>query len=352
MNCIHVVGTHTQLFQLAFLHQAIAEVSALKQKIVCFGHQYTKIRSDPFFEKFDLPSPHYEPLTNDLSQPAQIDKLTTILAHEKHSAVIVYGDTGTSAAGALAAKKHDFPIAHVEAGIRTGDNSLPEERNRHMADRLADIHFCSTTLCKKNLQREGMAGRTTAVTGDIMLDAWKYAWKRIYDRVPLEKIPTHHYVLVTIDREENTASPEKLAAIVTALNEIHPTIPVIMLCHPAIRKKIKALGIKVLFRLELPCSYLQMVRLLDHAAFVITDSKGLCREAFFSGKPSLIVMEYPFWPEIIEQGQCIQTSATREEILANFAALQKAPISYDETIFGHGNAAEQMAAILAKEWSK
>ncbi|HJU45203.1 MAG TPA: UDP-N-acetylglucosamine 2-epimerase, partial [Chitinophagaceae bacterium] len=133
---------------------------------------------------------------------------------------------------------------------------------------------------------------------------------------------------------------------------IKKTIPVIMPCHPKTRKKIRELGMKIHFSLQAPCSYLQMVRLLDHAALVITDSGGFCREAFFSGKPSLVIMEQPFWPEIIEQQQCLQTSATRQDILDNFALLQKVPVQYDETIFGQGDAAKQMATILAQEWSK
>jgi UDP-GlcNAc3NAcA epimerase len=334
MNCIHIVGNRPQFIKLALLHQAIAEHTSFPQKIIHTGQ-------------------HYD---NRLSHHAQIGRMTeqigNILAAEKDSGVIIYGDTNTSLAGALAAKKNHLPIAHVEAGIRTGDEKMPEESNRYLTDRLADINFCPTSLCKKNLESEGATGGKVAFTGDIMLDAWKHAWDRIYAGAHLAKVPPHHYVLVTIHREENNESPEKLIAIVEALNEIRKSIPVIMPCHPKTRKKIRELGIKVTFSLQPPCSYLQMVRLLDHSSHVITDSGGFCREAFFSGKPSLVIMDHPFWPEIIEQGQCLQTAAKKQDILDNFALLQKAPIQYDEGIFGHGNAANQMAAILEQEWNQ
>lgn len=356
MNCIHIVGNRPQFIKLALLHQAIAKHTSFEQKIVHTGQHYDKMMSDIFFKELKIPLPDYQLKVNRLSHHAQIGRMTerigNILATEKNSVVIVYGDTNTTVSGALAAKKNYLPIAHVEAGIRTGDERTPEESNRYLTDRLADINFCPTILCKENLQKEGMPDRKIAVTGDIMLDAWKHAWDLIYAGAPLERVPPHHYVLATIHREENNESPEKLAAIVEALNEIRKTMPVLMPCHPKTRKKIRELGIKVRFKLMPPCSYLKMVRLLDHAAYVITDSGGFCREAFFSGKPSLVIMEHPFWPEIIEQQQCLQTAATKQAILDNYALLQKVPIKYDETIFGRGDAAKQMATILAQEWSK
>lgn len=356
MNCIHIVGNRPQFIKLALLYQAIAKYTPFQQKILHTGQHYDKLMSDVFFKELKIPPPDYQLKVNRLSHHAQIGRMTeqigNILATEKNGGVIIYGDTNTSLAGALAAKKNRLPIAHVEAGIRTGDEKMPEESNRYLVDRLADINFCPTNLCQKNLESEGVAGNKIVVTGDIMLDAWKHAWERIYEGTFLGKIPAHHYVLVTIHREENNESPEKLAAIVEALNEIKKRMPVIMPCHPKTRKKIKELGIKVNFNLQAPCSYLQMVRLLDHSAHVITDSGGFAREAFFSGKPSLVIMDRPFWPEIIEQRQCLQTAATKEDILGNFALLQQVPILYDQTIFGQGDAAKQMATILAQEWSQ
>ena len=356
MNCIHVVGNRPQFVKLALLHQAIAKHTPFQQKILHTGQHYDKMMSDVFFTELKIPSPDYQLKINRLSHHAQIGRMTekigNILAGEKNSGVIIYGDTNTSLAGALAAKKNHLPIAHVEAGIRTGNEKMPEESNRYLTDRLSDINFCPTLLCKKNLENEGVPAQRIAVTGDIMLDAWNHAWERIYDGSPLSRVPAHHYVLATIHREENNESPQKLKAIIEALNEIRKVMPVIMPCHPKTRKKIKELGIKVHFTLQAPCSYLQMVRLLDHAAYVITDSGGFCREAFFSGKPSLVIMDNPFWPEIIEQRQCLQTAATKQSILDNFALLQKAPITYDKTIFGDGDAAKRMATILAQEWSR
>lgn len=356
MNCIHIVGNRPQFIKLALLHQAISLHTPFQQKILHTGQHYDKTMSDVFFNELKIPAPDYQLKINRLPHHTQIGRMTekigNILATEKNSGVIIYGDTNTSLAGALAAKKNHLPIAHVEAGIRTGDERMPEESNRYLTDRLSDINFCPTTLCKKNLEEEGVPDSKIAVTGDIMLDAWKHAWERIYNGAVLEKVPPHHYVVATIHREENNESPARLQSIVEALNEIRKTIPVIMPCHPKTKKKIKELGIKIHFQLQGPCSYLQMVRLLDHAAYVITDSGGFCREAFFSGKPSLVIMDRPFWPEIIEQQQCLQTAATRQAILDNFQLLQKVPIKYDETIFGQGDAAKRMATILAQEWSQ
>ncbi|HJT75252.1 MAG TPA: UDP-N-acetylglucosamine 2-epimerase, partial [Chitinophaga sp.] len=192
MNCIHIVGNRPQFIKLALLHRAIAKHTPFPQKILHTGQHYDKLMSDVFFNELNIPPPDYQLKVNRLPHHAQIGRMTekigNILAGEKDSGVIIYGDTNTSLAGALAAKKNHLPIAHVEAGIRTGDEQMPEESNRYLTDRLADINFCPTRLCKENLQKEGVPDDKIAVTGDIMLDAWKHAWDRIYEGTPLAKV--------------------------------------------------------------------------------------------------------------------------------------------------------------------
>lgn len=356
MRCIHIVGNRPQFVKLALLHRAIGAYTSFAQKIIHTGQHYDASMSGVFFQELNIPSPDYMLNVNQLPHHSQIGRMTEqigdVLVKEKECGVIIYGDTNTSLAGALAAKKNNIPIAHVEAGIRTYDETMPEESNRYLIDRMAELNFCPTYLCEKNLIDEGLGRRHAKKiinTGDIMLDAWLYAAKQ--PQLHQTDLPAT-FTLATIHREENNSSPEKLSEIVRGLNAINEILPVIMPCHPKTQKKIDELGIPVLFNIRSPFSYMEMMQVLNKASYVITDSGGFCREAFFSQKPSLVIMEHPFWPEITEHGTCLQTKAEMRNIVDNFALLRKTPPKFNVDIFGRGNAARLMADVIAQEWKK
>jgi UDP-GlcNAc3NAcA epimerase len=311
--------------------------------------------SDVFFNELHLANPHYELGINQLSHNqmigAMITALDEVIEKETPDLIVVYGDTNSTLAGAIASKKRNVRLAHIEAGIRTGDEQMPEEANRYIADRLADVNFCCTYLGVENLKAEGLfrTDKSSGVhlCGDLMLDAVKIfgpqSLKREISKLPLQGTPP---ILATIHRQENNEDPIKLGNIVKALNKLNQDTPVIFPLHP----KTKAVMEKNKIRMEMctcePLGYFDMLHVLQKSSLVITDSGGLSREAFFLNKPTLVLMQYPFWPELFIHGNCLPCSSDPDEILRQHLALSNSSRPFNIDIFGNGHAAENISTVL------
>ena len=274
-----------------------------------------------------------------------------IEGQEKPACVVVYGDTNTTLAGALAAKKRNIPLAHIEAGIRTGKEDMPEESNRYLTDRMSDLNFACTWLGLENLRKEGFGGGTIPSrifnTGDLMYDAALLFREKVL-QPPLTALNPGDapFILATIHRAENTENIEILRSITGALNILHRTLPVIFPVHPKTRKALDAHRIPVDFITAPPLGYFDMLGLLHACRAVITDSGGLSREAFFFSKPALVVMKNPFWPEIFLHGNCLPTGAVTTEIIEKTKLLLESDKPFETGIFGDGNAAGKISEIL------
>jgi UDP-GlcNAc3NAcA epimerase len=290
---------------------------------------------------------------------AMLPEIDRVLAAENPRCVVVYGDTNTTLAGALAAKKRNIPLAHVEAGIRTGQESMPEESNRYLTDRMADLNFTCTYLGLENLRKEGFGGETISSkaynTGDLMYDGALQFMEK--NPKPAARAPTETgveaaaggppFILATLHRAENTESIEKLLPVIRALNRLHVSMPVVFPMHPKTKQLLDMHQAPVLFTVIPPLGHYDMLSLLGAARAVITDSGGLSREAFFFNKPALVVMQVPFWPEIIRHGNCMQSAAGESEILEKTELLLASDKPFETGLFGDGHAAEKISEILS-----
>lgn len=342
----HIVGNRPQFIKLAVLHRELKNYETVDQKIIHTGQHSSNEMSDVFFKQLDIPEPDIllQPENNGHPDAFIADitiSLQEYLSKQTGCLAFIYGDTNTTLAAAIAARRTGTPLFHFEAGIRTGDNSMPEEINRVLTDRLADTNYCCTS---KNYQAMIAEGYGTVIksrvlqTGDLMYDAFL--------KIPFNEnklIEEKNYIACTMHRAANIISKEKLSAIVEALNTIHTEIPVVMPLHPHTQKRIMEYGLQPTFIILPPVGYPEMKTLLSGASYIITDSGGAAREAFFCGKRSVVVMEKPFWPEIVDASCSINTSANTIEILKAFNQLPLLSSNFQSPIFGDGNAAQLIA---------
>lgn len=349
MKIIHVVGNRPQFIKLGMLHKAIAEAGFARQVIVHSGQHASYEMSDIFFEQFSLPVADFQLKVANGSADIFIGEASAALQDVIHRqgdcVVLVYGDTNTTLAGALAASRTGKPLIHFEAGVRTGDMSMPEEINRLLTDRLAAVNFCCTELNYNTLLKEGY-GRAipceVARTGDLMLDAFLHTG--IAARQPVDSTD---YIACTIHRAGNITNPFHLRGIVAALNTIHQQQEVIVPLHPHTANRLSALGLEPAFTTIAPLGYLEMKRFLQDASWVITDSGGTARESYFFHKKSLVVAAHPFWPEIMAAGAAVHCEATEPAILAGMDQLSGMQGDFESPLFGKGDAAQQICMHLA-----
>jgi UDP-GlcNAc3NAcA epimerase len=343
---LHIVGNRPQFVKLAVLYNHIAQAGNIRQEIIHTGQHYSKNMSDLFFEELNIPEPtinfNIQAASNSLFIEEALNVLTKYFTEHTNAVVLVYGDTNTTAAAAMAAKATSTPLIHFEGGVRTYDNEMPEETNRVTTDKLADVNYCCTQKNVDTLLAEGENKQSEIIlTGDLMLDA--------FNKIPAsnQTITTHtNYIACTVHRAANLANKENLSNIINALNEINKTTPIVMPVHPHTEKKIAEYNLKPSFTLLPPLGYPAMKKLLQNAAYVITDSGGTSREAYFCKKKSLILMPIPFWPEILEANCSINTNIEAKTIIQDFEAMKKLDANFDTAIFGNGNAAQNILLHL------
>jgi UDP-GlcNAc3NAcA epimerase len=339
---LHIVGNRPQFIKLAVLYKELVTVSGFSQKIIHTGQHWSPDMSEVFFSEFEMPpiDVQLDPV-HSISADEFIGQASMLLQKyfrsQKNSIAFVYGDTNTTLAAAFAARRTNTPLFHFEAGIRTEDKSMPEEINRILTDRIADTNYCCTRRNYATMLSEGYNSTIDSrvlLSGDLMYDAFLKTNFSDSTSITNEK----NYVLATIHRASNILSKENLGNIIEGLNKIHEKTPVIMPLHPHTKKRIEEFGFKPNFIFLSPLGYSAMKGLLCNSFCVITDSGGLSREAFFSEKKSVIIMEKPFWPEIIDAGCSINISPD-ESLEKTIDKLSELKSDFLTPIFGDGNAA-------------
>ncbi len=305
--------------------------------------------SDVFFEELEIPKPHYNLGIGGGSHGAMtgrmLEAIETVLQNEAPDFLLVYGDTNSTLAGAIAAVKLHIPVAHVEAGLRSFDRTQPEELNRIMVDHASDILFPPTDTGLQHLLREGIDAAKTRLVGDVMYDAALHYRNRAtppawFDRVGLEPA---QYILATVHRAANTDSRDKLNGILEGLAAAD--CPVILPLHPRTAARIAAEKISVPPRINIvePVSYLEMVWLISNAGAVATDSGGLQKEAYFFGKRAAILDQSTGWVELAESGWNILCGTEPLQIKAALrTALSQPEHSPQTRPFGDGDAAKKI----------
>jgi UDP-N-acetylglucosamine 2-epimerase len=348
MKILSVVGARPEFIQAMTVSHALR--ADHKEILVHTGQHYDYLMSQKFFDELDIPVPDYNLKVGSASQSMQVAEIMVgmeeVLLKEKPDLVIVRGDTNSTLAGALATCKLQIPLAHIEAGERSFNRSMPEEINRLVVDRLADLFFCVSEKARQNLEAEGI---TKAVhwVGDVMLDALQYARpialakSTILDKLQIEP---KHYGLATIHRAINTDEPERLEQIMLAFNQISETI--ILPLHPRTRNALSKIKLNLKSHIQIidPVGYLDMLALEENARIIATDSGGVQREAYYLEIPCLTLRDESEWGETITTGWNKLVGADRELILKNwfnFLTPKEHP-----PIYGEGNAAQQIASII------
>ncbi len=348
---ITIVGARPQFVKAATLSRQFS-LLGVDEKIIHTGQHYDANMSDVFFEEMEIPKPTYNLDIHGVGHGAMtgrmLEGIEEILLNELPDGVLVYGDTNSTLAGALAASKLHIPVVHVEAGLRSFNMQMPEEINRILTDRISDLLLCPTDTAIHNLQREGFNNFNTKIVknGDVMQDAAIfYAAKAEEKSNVLKSINLSRYILATIHRQENTDSPENLQNIIAGLNEINRQTPVVVPIHPRTRNILAQLNIVPAFKLIDPVGYFDMIVLLKNCEMVITDSGGVQKEAFFFGKHCITMREQTEWVELVENGFNTLTGSDAEKIVTAYEQTKQKKSDFSINLYGKGQAAE----VAAKE---
>ena len=370
MKIVTIIGARPQIIKAAALSRAIREhyVDQVQEIIVHTGQHYDDNMSQVFFDELQIPRPDYNlhvgSATHGVQTAKMIEGIEDILFKELPDFIVLYGDTNSTLAGAVAAAKIHTPIVHIEAGLRSFNKSMPEEINRIVCDHCSTLLFSPTKAGFDNLKREGFPidnegpynidNPKVYHCGDIMYDNSLYfsaiAEQKtdVINRLGLRDKP---YVLATIHRDSNTDQPKRLGAIFDAIVKIAEEHPVVLPLHPRTSKLIKTnlseqfqqtIFDSANIKLLPPVSFLEMIQLERHASLIMTDSGGVQKESYFFRKPCVILRPETEWVEIVKTGAATLADADKDIILeASQEYLRQSPANYPE-IFGDGHAAEFM----------
>lgn len=356
MKVVTVIGARPQFVKAAVLSRLIAGRNDVTEVLVHTGQHYDFNMSDRVFADLELPVPDHS-LGIGSGRHGQmtgrmLEGVEKVLLAERPDWVLVYGDTNSTLAGALAAAKLNIPVAHVEAGLRSFNRRMPEELNRVATDHLSTLLFAPTKAAMANLSREGLGGARSRNVGDVMYDAaLHYAAKaeRTSTIIAELGLRPRGFVLVTIHRAENTDDPVRLAAIADALRVIAQKMPVVWPVHPRTRNALRAAGIEATgggIHLLDPVGYLDMIQLERAAERIATDSGGVQKEAYFFNTPCVTLRQETEWVELVECGaNRLVSPADREAIVE--AVLSGPPFPPgDGVLYGNGHAGDEILSQL------
>lgn len=348
-----IVGARPQFVKAAALSRAIKAQGGLDEILVHTGQHFDPNMSQVFFDQMEIPQPDYNLEINSLGHGAMtgrmLESIEKVLVEESPDVVVVFGDTNSTLAGALAAKKLHIKLAHVEAGLRSFNMLMPEEINRILTDRISDYLFCPTKTAVENLVAEGFENFPSQIlnVGDVMYDAaLYYEPKADSESKILESLnyDPRAYVLCTFHRQENTDNPENFKSIVSALNEINSQIKVLVPIHPRTSKLIKDAGLTPEFKMIDPVGYFDMIQLIKGAELILTDSGGLQKEAFFFNKYCITLREETEWVELVENGYNTLVGANENRIIEAFQSAQE--ITSRKLLYGDGKASGKIIEAL------
>ena len=358
MKIITVVGARPQFIKAAALSRAIRNEYAgkIEEVLVHTGQHYDDNMSKVFFKELDIPHPKYNLEISGGRHGAMtgrmLEGVENVLLQEKPDWLLIYGDTNSTLAGALAAAKLHIPVAHVEAGLRSFNMRMPEEVNRILADRVSSLLFCPTETAVNNLKTEGV-NRGVHNVGDVMYDVALFYRDRARQQskvLQTLKLTPRGFALATCHRAENTDDPQRLGEILAALAEVAGQMPVVLPLHPRTRKLVGEYGLshhlKALTVIE-PLPFLDMVALEQAARIILTDSGGVQKEAFFYGVPCITMRDETEWVETVELGANRLVGASRVVLLEAVEAVMKSALHQSNSApYGDGHAASKIVALL------
>ena len=349
MRIVTVVGNRPQFVKAAAVSRLLRE--RMDEQIVHTGQHYDDELSRVFFEELNVPAPDRELDAGGGTNTAQTARilaaLEPVLAELEPALVLVYGDTNSTLAGALAASQAGIATGHVEAGMRSFDRSMPEELNRVLTDHASDLLLCSTDTAMQNLEREAVRGESHLV-GDVMADV-SVAFREIAEErsTILDDLGLSQgeYLVVTAHRAGNVDGPERLEALVSLLEALPG--PVVLPLHPRTRQRLEGAGLMERLdglRVVPPLGYLDFLKLARHARAVLTDSGGVQKEAYLLGVPCVTLRDTTEWVETVEAGWNTLVDLDRDAALA---ALERRPPAERPELYGGGHAAERVCDVLS-----
>lgn len=352
-SVLSVVGARPQFVKAAAVSRVLRATPGFREMLVHTGQHYDARMSDVFFRELDIPpadrnlgigsGPHGQ------QTGRMLEALEAVMAAEKPDWVLVYGDTNSTLAAALAAVKLHIPVAHVEAGLRSFNRAMPEETNRVVADHVSSLLFAPTAQAMKNLAREGLAERALR-TGDVMYDVMlrfveRAASSRVLETLGLEP---KGYLLATVHRAENTDDVARLRAIFDGLAAFSARLPVVLPLHPRTRKMLEGAAMPPTLQIVEPVGYLDMVQLERNARLVATDSGGVQKEAYFHKVPCVTLRDETEWVELLADGwNRLAPPVSAESVARALEAALQGPMSAWNALYGDGRAAQAIVEALA-----
>ncbi|MDG1841537.1 MAG: UDP-N-acetylglucosamine 2-epimerase (non-hydrolyzing) [Crocinitomicaceae bacterium] len=355
MKILTIVGARPQFVKAAALSRALKKHNSIEEIIVHTGQHFDKNMSDIFFKEMEIPKPKYNLDINSISHGAMtgrmLEKIEELILLENPNLILVYGDTNSTLAGALAAKKLHVKVAHIEAGLRSFNIKMPEEINRILTDRISDYLFCPTENAITNLNNEGYSNKEFKIIkcGDVMQDAaYYYAESSSEKSTIISKLKVSNFILCTLHRAENTDDPNRLEEIISALNNINKETPIILPLHPRTKNKISDLNIELNFKTIDPVGYFDMIELLKKCALVITDSGGLQKEAYFFKKNCVTMRDQTEWVELLENKVNIIVGADENKIINGVKEMLSRKSDFEIDLYGNGKACDIIAEELIK----
>lgn len=361
IRILTVIGARPQIIKAAAISRTVREhfSDKIEERILHTGQHYDTNMSQVFFDQLGIPVPNYNLGVGSGSHGSQtakmIEGIERVLSSEHFDGIILYGDTNSTIAGAIAASKLHVPVFHIEAGLRSFNMTMPEEQNRIVCDHLSSILFAPTQTAINNLVAEGLTTsnavfkcgkrRMVVNSGDVMFDNTLFFSRLAEGKSTILKdhnLSTDNYILATVHRDFNTDNPERIRSIFNALSDIadNNSIPVILPLHPRTKKHLPGRMSEMIY-ITPPVSFFDILTLEKNARIVMTDSGGVQKEAFFFGRPCVILRHETEWIEIIEHKAGILADANYDRIIDAYQTLSGNTVFFPP-IFGNGKASERI----------
>jgi UDP-GlcNAc3NAcA epimerase len=359
MKLITVVGARPQFIKAATVARVLRDYPDVDERIVHTGQHHDSNMSDIFFDELDIPRPAHNlgiaggPHGQQTGR--MLEAIEKVLLAERPDGVLVYGDTNSTLAAALAAAKLHIPVAHIEAGLRSFNRRMPEEINRVLTDHTSQVLFAPTVASQANLAAEGIPSSQVHLVGDVMFDAalfYARASGELQEKL-LERagVDPRQYILATVHRAENTDDIARLTAIVAALEAVSIDVPVVLPVHPRTRGAMAAAGLNPSrIRLIDPLGYLEMLALERSAQLIVTDSGGVQKEAFFHGVQCVTLRDETEWVELVEAGwnRIVPPTSSKAVEDGVRAALRDDASQEVVGLYGGGAAADRIATVVSE----
>lgn len=362
IRILTVIGARPQFIKAAAVSRAVGASDRFEEVLVHTGQHYDANMSDIFFEEMGIPAPkHHLDISggpHGQMTGRMLERIEVTIQGEKPDAVLVYGDTNSTLAGALAAAKLHIPVAHVEAGLRSFNRVMPEEVNRVLTDHASDVLLTPTDTATYNLKAEGIRADSIVQVGDVMYDAALYFGALVSERsdaLSCSGMTAGEFVLATIHRQENTDDPARLAAIFEGLSRVAQDVPVVLPLHPRTKARLEEAGLVKLtetLTVMAPMGYLDMIAHERAAAAIVTDSGGVQKEAFFHEVPCITLRDETEWVELVDAGwnRLVPTNDPNSVVNAISEAIGSK--GQDIKPYGRGDAASRILAAVGERLSQ